>query len=90
MNTPGFLRCKVKACIGNKTYDGMATVAYAPESIRAPAVDPSDFASFWQGALKEARQIPLSSTMEPVSYTHLLLPKVKEEIVNAWFRNWIP
>ena len=37
MNTPGFLRCKVKAYVGNKTYDGMATAAYAPESIRAHA-----------------------------------------------------
>ena len=64
MNTPGFLRCKVKAYVGNKTYDGMATAAYAPESIRAHAVNPSDFDNFWEGTLKEARQVPLSSTME--------------------------
>lgn len=77
MNTPGFLRCKVKAYVGNKTYDGMATAAYAPESIRAHAVNPSDFDNFWEGTLKEARQVPLSSTME-------LLPSRCTETVNVY------
>lgn len=77
MNTPGFLRCKVKACIDDKTYYGMATAAYAPETIRAHAVDPHDFDSFWEGTLKEARQIPLASTME-------LLPARCTEKVNVY------
>ena len=55
----------------------MATAAYAPESIRAHAVNPSDFDNFWEGTLKEARQVPLSSTME-------LLPSRCTETVNVY------
>lgn len=64
MATPGFLRCKVKAHVGDRTYDGMATAAYAPEAIRPHAVLPDDFDSFWETALDEARKTPLSSTLE--------------------------
>lgn len=64
MTMPGFLRCKVKAYIGDKTYEGMATAAYAPEKIRPHAVLPDDFDAFWETTLDEARKNPLSSTME--------------------------
>lgn len=77
MNTPGFLRCKIKAYVGDRTYDGMATAAYAPEAIQAHAVNPDDFESFWKETLKEARQIPLASTME-------LLPERCTETVNVY------
>ena len=34
MKTPGFFRCKVKASIDGRTYEGMATAAYAPEQLQ--------------------------------------------------------
>lgn len=64
MNVPGFLRCKVKAYVGDKIYEGMATAAYTPEAITAHAVNPADFDNFWQQTLNQARQIPLAQTME--------------------------
>lgn len=77
MNAPGFLRCKVKAYINDRTYDGMATVGYEPEKIRAHAVMPRDFDDFWEQTSKEARRIPLLETME-------LLPSRCTEKVNVY------
>ena len=33
MKTAGFLRCKVKAHVDGRTYEGLATSAYAPEQL---------------------------------------------------------
>ncbi|MFR1084583.1 MAG: hypothetical protein ACLSFW_17915 [Bacteroides cellulosilyticus] len=35
MKTPGFLRCKVTAHVGDRKYEGLATAAYAPEQCAA-------------------------------------------------------
>lgn len=64
LNTPGFLRCKVKAHVEGETYEGLATAAYAPERIEPHAVLPEDFDSFWTSAIEEARYTPLMPTME--------------------------
>ncbi|MDO4181432.1 MAG: acetylxylan esterase, partial [Bacteroidales bacterium] len=77
MNTPGFLRCKVKAYVGGKTYDGMATAAYAPEKIQPHAVNPDDFDSFWEKTLNEARKVALEPKIE-------LLPTRCTEKVNVY------
>ena len=34
MKTAGFLRCKVKAHVDGRTYEGLATSAYAPEQLQ--------------------------------------------------------
>lgn len=67
MDTPGFLRCKVRARIENHAYEGLATVAYAPEQLRPHAQIPTDFCSFWNNSLKQVRDIPLLPTMELLS-----------------------
>lgn len=77
MDQPGFFRCKVLAHVGERTYEGMATAAYEPEKIKPYAVDPSDFDAFWENSLKEARQVPLSPTME-------LLPERCTDLVNVY------
>lgn len=77
MDKPGFFRCKVIAHVGERTYEGMATAAYEPEKIKPYAVDPSDFDAFWENSLKEARQVPLSPTME-------LLPERCTDLVNVY------
>ena len=64
MYVPGFLRCKVRASVDGHVYEGLATVAYAPEELRPHTSLPADFRQFWDTVLKEARQIPLLPTME--------------------------
>ncbi len=74
---PGFIRCDVKAHVGNRTYEGRAAAAYAPEQIQATTVNPSDFDSFWSSTLEEARKVPLSPTLE-------LLPERCTDKVNVY------
>ena len=64
MYVPSFLRCKVRASVEGHVYEGLATVAYAPEELRPHTSLPADFRQFWDTVLKEARQIPLLPTME--------------------------
>ena len=77
METPGFLRCKVTAHVGDRTYQGLATAAYAPESIEAVSVMPSDFETSWSGVLEEARKTPLNPVMR-------LLPDRCTELDNVY------
>lgn len=77
MKTPGFLRCKVKAHVNGKSYDGMATAAYSPESIKPCANMPADFEDFWNSSIEMARNTSLSPTME-------LLPERCTERVNVY------
>lgn len=77
LKEPGFVRCKVKAHVSGRTYEGIAAAAYAPDKIEAFTENPDDFDSFWQQALTEARLIPLAPTME-------LLPERCTEKVNVY------
>ena len=63
----GFIRLKVTAHVGSKTYKGLCTVAYAPEEITPEVILPTDFQSYWQGEVKTLRQQPfnVSSTLLP-------------------------
>ena len=63
MKTPGFLRCKVKAYVGDKTYEGLATAAYAPEQLKPVSQLPEDFQAYWTETLKQARELPLNPLM---------------------------
>lgn len=63
MNRAGFLRCTAAAEIGGKTYRGMATAAFSPDSIVATAEQPQDFAGYWTTVIREARKISLSPRM---------------------------
>lgn len=77
MKEPGFLRCKVKAYVNGRTYEGLANAAYEPERLRPLATMPADFAQFWKESVDEARKVPLESTMR-------LLPERCTETVNAY------
>ena len=77
MGVPGFLRCQVTAHVGGRTYEGMATAGYAPESLQPCAVLPADFDTFWEESLAKARQVPLAPTME-------LLPERCTDQVNVY------
>lgn len=77
MKTPGFLRCKVKAHVDGRTYEGLATAAYAPEELRPVSQLPDDFLKFWENTLANARQTPLNPTMT-------LLPERCTETSNVY------
>ena len=64
MKTPGFLRCKVKAYVDGRTYEGLATAAYSPLQIQPVSQLPDDFSGFWTATLAEARKTPLNPMME--------------------------
>ena len=61
MNTAGFYRLKVRAHVGDKTYEGLCTVGFAPETLQPTDNCPTDFDQFWEKAYKEARQYPLDA-----------------------------
>lgn len=63
MKTPGFLRCKVKAHVNGRTYEGLATTAYAPEQLQPVTELPADFRDYWAKTLEKARTTPLNPIM---------------------------
>ncbi len=64
MDVPGFLRCKVRAHVEGRVYEGLATAAYDPELLKPHTQTPADFRNFWESALEQARKVPLLPTME--------------------------
>lgn len=63
LTQPGFLRCKVKAHVDGRTYEGLATAAYAPDRLQPLAQLPADFGDYWSNLLAEARRTPLDPRM---------------------------
>lgn len=63
MKTPGFFRCKVTAHVDGRTYEGLATAAYAPEQLQPVTELPADFADYWANTLTYARKTPLNPVM---------------------------
>lgn len=63
LKTAGFLRCKVKAHVNGRTYEGLATSAYAPEQLHTASEFPADFQQYWAKTLEEARKTPLNPVM---------------------------
>jgi len=63
MKTSGFFRCKVTAHVGDRTYEGLATAAYAPEQLQPVTELPADFSDYWANTLKSARETPLNPLM---------------------------
>lgn len=77
MSVPGYYRCKVRAHVKGYTYEGLATVAYAPEQLQPVTQLPLDFKTFWANSIAEARKVPLDYRME-------LLPERCTETVNVY------
>lgn len=59
MKTPGFYRVMVWAVVDGKRYQGLATAGFEPEKIQPAVKDPSDFETFWNNAIAEARKTDL-------------------------------
>jgi cephalosporin-C deacetylase-like acetyl esterase len=61
LKTAGFLRCRVTAQYGGKSYEGLATAAFSPETIQPTTVLPDDFVPFWDRAKSELAAIPIDA-----------------------------
>lgn len=81
LKTPGFLRCKVKAYVGGRTYDGLANVGFAPDKLSPIAECPADFRDFWANELALARTMPLNPQMT-------LLPELCTATDNVYHVNF--
>ena len=77
MKQPGFYRVDVTAHVGGKDYKQACGAAFSPERLQPTTVMPQDFESYWQGALKEARQVDLNPTRR-------LLPERCTKDVNVY------
>jgi cephalosporin-C deacetylase-like acetyl esterase len=80
MKEAGFLRCRVKVKYLDKTYEGLATAAFAPETIRPTTTLPDDFIRFWEDGKAELAKIPVDAQMT-------LIPERSAGKVNVYHVN---
>ncbi|MBO4463710.1 MAG: acetylxylan esterase [Prevotella sp.] len=77
MKSAGFYRVDVTAHVDGKNYKGACNAAFSPEKLQPSTVMPSDFKTFWNQAITEARYTPLEPTMR-------LLPERCTKDVNVY------
>ena len=80
MKEAGFLRCIVTVEVDGKTYRGLATAGFSPETIKPTIDDPADFDAFWAEGKKELAKIPLDAKLT-------LLPEYSTPSVNVYHVN---
>lgn len=80
LKTAGFMQCLVTAWHEGKEYRGLATAAYAPETIAPTVENPADFNVFWEQAKTELAQMPVDARLT-------LLPDRCTETVNVYHVN---
>ena len=61
LNEPGFLRCIATVEYNGKTYRGLSTAAFSPETIQPTQQDPADFDQFWSTGKAALAKIPLDA-----------------------------
>jgi cephalosporin-C deacetylase len=66
MKEPGFLRCIATVEHNGRTYRGLATAAFQPESIQPTQKDPADFDQFWEAGKAALAKIPLDARLTPL------------------------
>lgn len=77
LRTGGFIRCKAEVEFAGRTYRGVGTAAFAPETIQPFQTEPADFDAFWQKGKDELAQVPLEAKLT-------LLPEACTETVNVY------
>ena len=80
MKEAGFLRCIVTVEVDGKTYRGLATAGFSPETLKPTTEDPADFDTFWTDGKKELAKIPLDAKLT-------LLPEYSTATVNVYHVN---
>ncbi|HWA25757.1 MAG TPA: acetylxylan esterase [Lacunisphaera sp.] len=81
MKEGGFIRLKVSAEFAGRTYNGAATAAFAPETIKPYQTEPADFDAFWQKGKEELAKIPMEARLT-------LLPDACTDTVNVYHVNF--
>jgi len=66
MQKAGFLDLRMKTQIAGQTYQHHVKVGFSPERLQPYTANPTDFDTFWQANLAEARRTPVSVTCEKV------------------------
>jgi cephalosporin-C deacetylase len=66
MNEPGFLRCIATVERNGRTYRGLATAAFRPESIQPTQKEPADFDEFWTAAKAALARLPIDARVTPL------------------------
>ena len=61
MTKEGFYRLKVTAHVGERTYDGLCTIGFAPDRLLPTENCPKDFLQFWKQAYEDASRYPLDA-----------------------------
>ena len=64
---PGFLDLRLTAAVGQKQYTHHAKVGFSPELLKPYTRNPQDFDAFWKQNLEDARQTPVTATVEPMT-----------------------
>lgn len=64
LKEPGFLRCTATFERNGRTYRGLATAGFRPESIKPTTVDPPDFDEFWNEGKRELAKLPVDAKFE--------------------------
>jgi len=77
----GFIRLKATAEFAGRTYNGAATAAFAPETIKPYQTEPADFDAFWQKGREDLAKIPLEARLT-------LLPDACTDTVNVYHVNF--
>jgi len=80
MKEAGFLRCIATAMVNNKSYRGLGTAAFDPQSIEPTIANPTDFTSFWEQAKSDLAKVPLDARMT-------LMPERCTENTNVYHVN---
>ncbi|MDX1983885.1 MAG: acetylxylan esterase [Bryobacteraceae bacterium] len=66
MKDPGFLRCIATLEHNGKTYRGLATAAFQPESIKPTQQDPAGFDQFWAAGKAALAKLPIDAKLTPL------------------------
>ncbi|MDQ5979384.1 MAG: Acetylxylan esterase, partial [Verrucomicrobiota bacterium] len=77
LHVGGFIRCKAAVEFAGRTYHGVATAAFAPETIKPFQTEPADFDAFWARGKEDLAKIPLEARLT-------LLPDACTDKVNVY------
>ena len=64
MSSAGFLRCIGTAQHEGRTYRGVGTAGFDPQTIKPTVTDPADFDAFWSEGKTQLAKIPVDMTRE--------------------------
>ena len=84
LNTGGFIRCKASVEFAGRTYNGVATAAFAPETIKPFQTEPADFDAFWAKGKEDVSLRFVNADDPKLTLARLaLVDAVRQVILNA-------